>query len=104
MKRELTPKVRAAIKKLFPDISPAVEERLLRATPFARAHQDILALALGDRGKLEELCVRCEDDISGELNIYSLEDHPEEYLKDIMRKDDAAAEVARRFEYLSFDE
>lgn len=104
MKHGLTAKVKSAVQKLFLRDSAAIEERILRATGFARAHQDILALSFGDRAKLEELCLRCEDDVSGERNIYSLEEHPEEYLTHIMRKDDAAAEVARRFEYLEFDE
>ena len=102
MDHKLTPMVKAAVRKLFPSDSALVEERLMRATGFERAHQDILALSLGDRTALEELCIRCEDDISGERNIYVLEDVPEEYFKHVMRKDDAAAELARRFEFLGF--
>jgi len=102
MKHEVTPRVKEAIRMLFPDEYAAVEERLVQASGFERAHQDILALALGDRTKLEELCVRCEDDVSGERNVYALEDAPEEYWKHIQRKDDAVAELARRFAVLGF--
>jgi hypothetical protein len=104
MKRDLTPIVKAAVKKLFPDDHFEVEERLVRASCFERAHQGILAFSFGDRAKLEELCIRCEDDVSGERNIYHMEDEPEEYMTHIMRKDDAAAELARRYELLEFPE
>lgn len=104
MKRELTPKVRAAVEKLFPEDSASVEARLLVATAYARAHQDILAFSLGDRAKFEELCQRCEGYFGDERNVYMLEASPEEYLVGIPRKDDAAAEMARRFEELGFDD
>ena len=104
MTRELTPKVRAAIQRLFPEEAPSIEVRLLDATGSWRAHQDILAFSFGHRAKIEELCLRCEGYLGDERNIYSLEDRPEEYLSGIPRKDDAAAEMARRFEELGFDE
>jgi hypothetical protein len=99
MPRELTPLVKAAIQKLFSERAQIVDERLRRASAYERAHQDILAFALADEGKLEELCVRCEDD---ERNVWMLEDMPEEFLTHIMRKDDATAELARRYEFLGF--
>jgi hypothetical protein len=40
MTREITLKVREAVRKLFLEDSTSIEERLLTATGFARAHQD----------------------------------------------------------------
>jgi len=103
MTRELTSEIRTAVQRFFPEDSACVEARLLTATAFVRAHQDILAFSFGDRVKLEELCQRCEGYLGDERNVYILEDRPEEYLTGIPRKDDAAAEMARRFEELGFD-
>jgi hypothetical protein len=99
MRRELSPAVRRAVTKLFGGRAPEIEARLISAAPFERVHQDILAISFGDEAKLEELCVLAEDD---ERNIYSMEDRPEEFFVGVPRKDDAAAELARRFEKLGF--
>lgn len=75
-----------------------IEEKLLLASEYQRNHQDILALALDDRKRLEELCAVCKEDFR---DLASLAEQPERYLS-IPRKDDAAAEFARRYELLGF--
>ena len=103
MTRELAPDVRLAVAKLFPADPAAVETRLLAATKSTRAHQGILAFSFGDPDRLEDLCRRCEGYLGDERNVFVLESRPEEYIAGFPRKDDAAAEMARRYEELGFD-
>ena len=59
MSRELSPNVKAAVAKLFPSASAAIEERLRTVTYSERAHMIILAVALQDSERLEKLCEAC---------------------------------------------
>jgi hypothetical protein len=99
--RDLNPTVRLAVRKLFPDCAAQIEDKLLRASAMERSHRDILAFAFGDKERLERLCIACEDD---DRNVWIMEDFPEDHLRleHIKRRDDATAEVARRFEFLGF--
>ncbi|WAC21418.1 hypothetical protein OVA24_08465 [Luteolibacter sp. SL250] len=96
---ELEPSVITAVGRLFSEDSGRIADLLRESGGGPRVHRIILAMAMHDSKLLESLCKRCATDVR---DVLKLEDEPEEHWPHIPRKDDAAAELARRYDWLDF--